>query len=222
MLFTDCLNFFILQHFILGRLVKFSFSFSKLTFLKFKSGLSSLEAFAIVGFSLLNFCHIDIDASSVLWLGCKSKFFSAVQFFHVSFEVLFVMVSFKSVRYLHIGYFSHNNNFLEQVLNQIFLCVCVGIYFVRGCNNERSCLLLQFVSQLPLLLILDQQVRFTRRLAPLYKTDITYLLYLAQQILVLNVDPMVLISQCLKQLSLLIILSDIISTKMTHILNQVW
>jgi hypothetical protein len=73
-----------------------------------------------------------------------------------------------------------------------------------------------------LLLILDQQVRFTRRLAPLYKTDRAYLLYLAQQILVLNVDPMVLISQCLKQLSLLIILSDIISTKMTHILIQVW
>ena len=93
---------------------------------------------------------------------------------------------------------------------------------MRGCNNERSFLLFQFVSQLSLFLILDQQVRFNRLLVPLNKTHRAYLLYLTQQILVLNVDPMVLISQSLKQLSLLIILSHVISNKMTQILIKVW
>lgn len=106
--------------------------------LVFKNCLSCLEAFTVVGFSLPYLSNINLNASSVLRFGSKIKVFSTVQFGHIVSNFLFVMISFKSIGHLHIGYFSHNNNFLEQVLNQVFLCVNVGVRFVTRYVNVRS------------------------------------------------------------------------------------
>jgi len=106
--------------------------------LVFKNCLSCLEAFTVVGFSLPYLSNINLNASSVLRFGSKIKVFSTVQFGHIVSNFLFVMISFKSIGHLHIGYFSHNNNFLEQVLNQVLLCVSVGVRFATRNVNVRS------------------------------------------------------------------------------------
>lgn len=102
----------------------------------FESSLTNLEAFTtIVGLSLPDFSYINLEASSVLWFSGKIKIFFTVQFCHIVFKFLLVMISFKSVGYLHVRYFSHNDDFLKQVFNQVLLCVSVGVLFVTGYDD---------------------------------------------------------------------------------------